>query len=156
MLELLDAPVADELAGARAGHDDRAEDLAALERGLVRPGGELGDRDLALGRHRDGVEGEQQGRRVRVRLGEAEVAAERAGGADARVGDPALESRQGRERLPDERRPGDVAVRRERADLDPTGGLDDPVEVGDRLEVDQDVVASAPCFIASSSSDPPA
>jgi len=144
----LDLVVAEALPGGECGHPDRAEDLPPRQGHVVRPHGEVLDRRVACAfRTLDAerrIERHQQRPGIRMRLGEAEVPAERPGGAHAGVRDPRDEACQLRLAGADQGRGGDAPVRGERADLQGVLHLGHTIESGDRLEVHEGVVPETP------------
>ena len=141
------ALVEDELAvddrrpGRERRDQHRGQQLALLERVLERPAHELADPDparlaAAAPRLERGVHREQERRRVRMRVGEAEVAADRAHRPHAQVADPALHRRQRRPLGAHGRVALDRAVGLRGADPQHPVAALDPAQLVDRLEVD--------------------
>ena len=131
---------------------DVGEDLVGAERALVGTYQEVGQgqppRPGAAVQHDARLVDQQRGRRIGVRLGEAEVAAERADGAHARVGDLALHVGQHREVRTEQWRALQRAMGDGRADHERStvGRQRKRVEPADRLDVDQ-VLESAQALL---------
>ena len=93
-----------------------------------------------------GIDGQQEGRRIGVRVGEAEVAAQRSDVANADVGHLALHRRQGREALEYERKALDLPVGGGRTDDERAVLGPDPPQFLDPLDVDEVTVGGEPEF----------
>jgi hypothetical protein len=105
------------------------------------PGGVVGTRFAAAAQHDFCPCGQEERRRVGVRVAEAQVAAQRSGRADADVRNRLLHLRERRNVLLDERRALDLPMRHRGTDLEvavveaaDTGKVRDPAQVDEVVE----------------------
>ena len=135
-----DLPVGDPRARRERRQADGRDDLPGRQGGLVGAQDEAVDRDGPGPRRPPdldaGVGGEQEGRGIRVRIGEREVAAQRPGAADAHVGDAGRHRRQRGPALAHQGRALDRAVGHAAPDHELVAVQLQAPELGDALDVD--------------------